>query len=83
MATKIVDVSELKTRLASLITKLETGGVLVYVTEHGKPKAVLVSFDDYEALLEKADDLEDILAMQQALSSPEHEAVSLKQYELQ
>lgn len=83
MATKIVNVSELKSRLATLITDLETGGVPIYITNHGKPKAVLVKYDDYEALLEKVDDLEDILAMEQALSSPEQEAVSLKEYELQ
>lgn len=83
MATKIVNVSELKAKLASLITQLEAQGVPVYVTQHGKPKAVLVKYEDYEALLEKVDDLEDILAMKQALSSPREEAMSLEDYERQ
>ena len=83
MATKIVSVSELKVKLASLMAQLEVAGVPVYVTQHGKPKAVLVKYEDYEALLEKLDDLEDILAMKQALSSPEVEAMSLEDYERQ
>ena len=83
MATKIINVSELKTKLASLLTQLEVEGVPVYVTQHGKPKAVLVKYADYEALLERLDDLEDILAMKDALSSPDDEAVSLEEYERQ
>ncbi len=82
MATRIVNVSELKTRLAGLMAQLEAKGVPVYVTQHGKPKAVLVKYEEYEALLERLDDLEDILTMQQALSSAEEEAVSLGDYEL-
>lgn len=83
MATKIVNVSVLKTKLASLMAQLEVDGVPVHVTQHGKPKAVLVKYAEYEALLEKLDDLEDILAMKQALSSPPEEAISLTDYELQ
>ena len=83
MATKIVTVSELKANLARVVAQLEARGVPVYVTQHGKPKAVLVKYEEYEALLEKLDDLEDALAMQQALSSPQEEAMSLDEYERQ
>ena len=83
MATKIVTVSELKANLARVVAQLEARGVPVYVTRHGKPKAVLVKYEEYEALLEKLDDLEDALAMQQALSSPQEEAMSLDEYERQ
>ncbi|MEE9284105.1 MAG: type II toxin-antitoxin system Phd/YefM family antitoxin [Dehalococcoidia bacterium] len=81
MAIKIVNVSVLKANMASLMAQLGADGVPVYVTQHGKPKAVLVSFERYEALLEKVDDLEDILAMREALSSPKEEAMSLDEYE--
>ena len=81
MATRIVNVSELKTDLARLMGRLQDDGVPVYVTQHGRPKAVLVKYEDYEILLEKLDDLEDALAMQQALTSPPKEAVSLEEYE--
>ena len=82
MPTKIVNVSELKANLAALMAALDAQGVPVYVTQHGKPRAVLVKYDEYEALLERLDDLEDIAAMNQAESSPEEEAVSLAAYEL-
>ncbi len=83
MATRIVNVSEVKTKLASLLEELDASGVPVYVTQHGKPKAVLVKYDEYEALLEKLDDLEDILAMKEAMASPPEEAITLEEYERQ
>ncbi|MBI4313171.1 MAG: type II toxin-antitoxin system Phd/YefM family antitoxin [Chloroflexi bacterium] len=81
MTTVIVPVTELKTNLAKLLERLETDGSPVYVTLHGKAKAVLVKYAEYEALQEKVEDLEDALAMMQALASPPEEAISLEAYE--
>ena len=81
MATRIVTVSELKTRLGALMAELEEQGVPLFVTQHGKPKAVLTRYDEYEALLKKVEDMEDMLAMREALSAPEAEAISLEKYE--
>jgi prevent-host-death family protein len=81
MATRIVTVSELKTRLGALMSELAERGVPLYVTQHGKPKAVLARFDEYEALLKKLEDFEDLLAMKESLAAPEEEAVSLDDYE--
>ena len=81
MANNIVTVTELKAGLASFLAQLEAGSDPVFVTHHGKPKAVLVQYREYEALRDKLDDLEDSLAMQQAISSPQQEAMSLEQYE--
>ena len=83
MATRIVTVSELKAKLASIVAQLGAEGVPVYVTQHGKPKAVVVKYEEYEAMLEKMDDLEDALAMQQAFSRPQEEAMSLDEYDQQ
>ena len=83
MATRIVTVSELKAKLASVVAQLGAEGVPVYVTQHGKPKAVVVKYEEYEAMLEKMDDLEDALAMQQALTGPQEEAMSLDEYDQQ
>ena len=83
MATKIVTVSELKTNLSSVVARLGTEGNPFYVTQHGKPKAVLVQYEEYEVLLEKLDDLEDALSMQWALCSPLDEAMTLDEYERQ
>jgi prevent-host-death family protein len=81
MLARIVTVSELKVKLGALMAELEGQGLPLYVTQHGKPKAVLTSYDEYEALLKKVEDLEDILAMKESLSAPEEEAVSLEDYE--
>ena len=39
----------------------------MYVTQYGKPKAVLARYDEYESLLKKIEDLEDILAINGSL----------------
>jgi len=81
MATRIVTVSELKAKLGALMAELEEKGVPLYVTQHGKPKAVLARYDEYEALLRKLEDAEDLLAMKESLATPEKEAISLEDYE--
>jgi len=81
MTTRIVTVSELKVKMGALMAELEERGVPLYVTQHGKPKAVLTSYYEYEALLKKLEDLEDLLAMKEALEAPEEEAISLDDYE--
>ncbi len=83
MPTRIVTVSELKIKLASLMSELQQQGIPLYVTQHGKPRAVLTSYDEYEALLKKIEDLEDMLAMKEALAAPEEEAIALEEYEQQ
>ena len=81
MATRIVTVSELKVKLGALMAELEEQGVPLYVTQHGKPKAVLARYDEYEALVRKLEDTEDLLTMKESLAAPEEEAVSLEDYE--
>ena len=81
MAMKIISVSELKANLAGVLTQLVASPEPIYVTQHGKPNAVLLSYQEYEALREKLEDLEDALAMQQALASPAEEAMTLDEYD--
>jgi prevent-host-death family protein len=81
MATRIVTVSELKVKLGALMAELEEQGVPFYITRHGKPKAVLARYDEYEALLRKLEDLEDLLAIKESLAAPDEEAVNLEHYE--
>ena len=83
MPTRIVTISELKVRLGALMAELEGQGIPLYVTQHGKPKAVLARYDEYEALTKKVEDLEDLLVMKESLSVPEDEAVGLEDYERQ
>ncbi len=59
MATKIIPVSEARQRFTELVRDLD--GTPLYVTLHGKPRAVLIRYDVFEALLEKVEDLQDSL----------------------
>ena len=81
MPTRIITVSELKVKMGALMTELEEQGVPLFITQYGKPKAVLSRYDEYESLLKKIEDLEDILAMKESLSAPEEESVNLEEYE--
>ena len=83
MTTRIVTISEFKARLGALMSEVERKGIPLYVTLHGKPKAVLARYDEYEALTKKVENLEDLLAMKVSLSAPEGEAVGLEDYERQ
>ncbi len=83
MPTRIVTVSELKIKLATLMAELEDRRAPFYITRHGKPKAVLARYEEYEALLSKIEDLEDLLSMKDSLSAPEEEAIRLEEYERQ
>ncbi len=83
MPTRIVTISELKVKLGALMAELERHGIPLYVTQHGKPKAVLARYDEYEALTQKVEDLEDLLVIKASLSVPEDEAVGLGDYERQ
>ena len=56
MATKIVTVSELKANLASVMAQLAADATPIYVTQHGKPHAVLMNYEEYEALREKLEE---------------------------
>ncbi len=83
MPTRIVTVSELKVKLGALMAELEGQGIPLYVTQYGKPKAVLTRYDEYEALLKQVEDLEDILLVKESLGAPEEEAIGLEDYERQ
>ncbi|MDP2744540.1 MAG: type II toxin-antitoxin system Phd/YefM family antitoxin [Dehalococcoidia bacterium] len=80
MPTRIVTVSDLKVKLGALMAELEEQGVPLYITQHGKPKAVLARYDEYEALLKKLEDMEDLLAMKKSLAASEKGSISLDDY---
>ena len=73
----------MKATLAALIDQLHAHDVPIYVALRGKPKAVLVGYQEYEALLDRVENLEDLLSMKEALESPEGESMSLEKYERQ
>lgn len=77
----IAPISDVKKRLAAYIEELGGEGRPLYVTQHGKPVAVLMTYEDYEALTQRLEDLSDLVAMKESLEAPEEEAVALEDYE--
>lgn len=58
-----VSVKELREELATVLDSLADDGRAVKVTRHGKPIAVLMSFEAFEALLDDLDDASDYRAV--------------------
>ena len=54
MGTKIIPVSDLRRSVSQTIKDLQEQDEAVYITQHGRPQAVLVSYERYEKLLEQA-----------------------------
>ena len=50
--SKAVSANEAKNRLGSLLRSVSTGGDEVIVESHGKPKAVIISIETYEEMLQ-------------------------------
>ena len=63
--TKTLSLSEVKTRLPELVTKVEVRDDQIVVTRHGKPAAVILSYDEYGRLQETLDVLSDPELMRQ------------------
>lgn len=51
MYTKIMPVSDLRRKTSDVIDAVREGGDAVYITQHGRPVAVLVDYARYETLL--------------------------------
>lgn len=51
MGTNIVPISDLRRQASKVVNTLREGGDVAYITQHGRPTAVLVGFEQYEALI--------------------------------
>ncbi len=51
MSTNIVPISDLRRQASKVVNSLREGGDVAYITQHGRPTAVLVNFDQYEAMV--------------------------------
>jgi prevent-host-death family protein len=56
MAVKTIPVSEVRQKLKDLLATLEATGEPYLITQHHHPKAVLVRYEDYTALVEQIAD---------------------------
>jgi len=70
MAVKIMPVTDLRQKITSVLKELEESGQPLYITQYGRPKAVLLSYQDYEALIRELEDLEDSLSIYEGKDEP-------------
>jgi prevent-host-death family protein len=68
MAVRMVTVADLRGRLAELLEQLPQARGPLYVTQRGQARAVLLAVDEYDALLDQLEYLDDSL---EALRSKE------------
>jgi prevent-host-death family protein len=54
MTTKIMPVSDLRRKVSQTIKEIQQEDEAVYITQHGRPQAVLVSYEHYEHLRKQA-----------------------------
>jgi prevent-host-death family protein len=55
MSTKIMPVTDLRRQTSAVIRGVQQDGDVVYITQHGRPTAVLIEYEQYEALIARAD----------------------------
>ncbi len=63
MAVKIMPVTDLRQKITSVLKELEESGQPLYITQYGRPKAVLLSYQGYESLIRELEDLGDSLSI--------------------
>jgi len=57
MSTNIVPISDLRREASKVVRTLRDGEDAVYITQHGRPAAVLLNYETYEAMVQELADL--------------------------
>ena len=70
MTTIIVPVSDLRRDTARLLQQADESDEPVYITQHGRPKAVLLSYEAYERLMAHLEDLADLASLRDRADEP-------------
>lgn len=68
---KTIGIAEVRPKLTQLVDEVSKGGQPYTIVSGSRAKAVLLGVNAYNALIEKLNDLEDIVAMNQAVRNPE------------
>ena len=73
MTTIIMPISDLRRQTSRIIRTIKEEGEVVYITQHGRPAAVLVAYEQYEALLGQLEELADLASLVAAADEPARE----------
>lgn len=75
MSSGGIPVSELRDQLAAVIDELSVHGKAIQLTRHGRPIAVLMGYDAFEALLDDLDDADDYRALAEYDAADDQETI--------
>jgi len=70
MAVNIVPISDVRRNISQLVEIVNATGQPFYITHYSRPRAVLVDYEKYEALLAKIENLEGRGAPSSSLTCP-------------
>ena len=70
MAATTVSVSDLRRDTARLLQCAGESDEPVYITQHGRPKAVLLGYQVYERLMAQLEDLADLDSLRERADEP-------------
>ena len=65
MTTKILPVTDLRRHTSRILQSVREDGDVVYITQHGRAAAVLLDYEQYQALLAQLEDLSDLAAIEE------------------
>jgi prevent-host-death family protein len=68
---KTIGIAEVRPKLTQLVDEVSKGGQPYTIVSGSRAKAVLMGVDEYNSLIEKMEDLEDIIEINQAVRNPE------------
>jgi prevent-host-death family protein len=70
VTTKIIPISDLRRQTSQVVQSVQQEGDAVYITQHGRPVAVLIDYERYEALLAQLEDLTDLVGLEAGADEP-------------
>jgi prevent-host-death family protein len=68
---KTIGISEVRPKLTQLVDEVNRGGQPYTIISGSRAKAVLMGVNEYNALIERLEDLEDIAEINRAVRNPE------------
>jgi len=70
MTVAIVPISDLRRNAARLLKQTAESAEPIYITQYGRPKAVLLGYEAYERLMAQLEDLADLANTRERSDEP-------------
>lgn len=70
MATRIMGATKVRRHFTEILDNIGEAAEPLYITHRGEPRAVLVGYDQFERLIERLEDLDDLLEIYEASHEP-------------